>query len=384
MIKKMQLFIFIDAFGWQVLQEHPEFLKELELNQKPLKTILGYSSGCDPSIISGLTPSEHLHWSSFYYSPETCPYKWVKWLNCLPRLFTDHHRVRHQLSKFIKRIHGFTGYFQIYNVPFKYLPYFDYAEKKRLWETEGLLQGKSIFDFLQEQHCPYYVGDLDSEEQQLCKVEALMRDRSIGFAYLLFGKLDAVMHKHGTKHRDVAALLMLYDRRIKVILNTARETYEEVDLYLFSDHGMHNVNATYNLKAVIDKLNLKFGIDYVAFYDSTMARFWYLNDKSRKMILDCLSGEKNGSILSVEELQKLGVYFPDHRYGETIFLMRSSVLIVPSFMGLKPIHGMHGYHPDDPDSDAMIMSNRPLPDHLLSIKDIASLVMSQQFTSIDH
>ena len=66
--KKLSLFLFIDAFGREVRQRHPEFLKGLIQDSKKLETILGYSSACDPSIISGLTPSEHKLWS-----PSTTP-----------------------------------------------------------------------------------------------------------------------------------------------------------------------------------------------------------------------------------------------------------------------------------------------------------------------
>ena len=56
--EKLSLFIFIDAFGWEVAQRHPEFLQGLIKDSKPLETILGYSSACDPSIISGRLPAD--------------------------------------------------------------------------------------------------------------------------------------------------------------------------------------------------------------------------------------------------------------------------------------------------------------------------------------
>jgi hypothetical protein len=54
--------------------------------------------------------------------------------------------------------------------------------------------------------------------------------------------------------------------------------------------------------------------------------------------------------------------------------MNSGTIIVPSFMGLKPVKGMHGFHPEDPDSKALIMSSNKLPDDLRSIKNIAKLI----------
>lgn len=377
MKQKLSLFIFIDAFGWEILKQHPWFLQDLAVDKKKLTTIFGYSSACDPSIISGKLPEEHLMWSSFYYSPKSCPYSWVKWLRFLPNVITERSRVRHLLSRIIARIHGFTGYFQIYQVPFRYLPYFDYAEKKWMWGTKGgLLKGKTIFDHLLEKKIPFYVKPnvTVNDEQQWNEVESRVQSGSIDFAYLFLGKLDAVMHAHGTDHPLVEKTLREFDLRIRTLLSLAEQNYGEVKWYVFSDHGMHNVEETYDLKKEIDSLSLNFGKDYVALYDSTMARFWFLNQDAREKIHSLLSRNSQGRILTVNELKQFGAYFPDHMYGETIFLMNSGVLIVPSFMTRKRVAGMHGFHPDDPDSSAMILSNRKLSEELTRIEQIYHLM----------
>ena len=107
--KRLPLFLFIDAFGWEILKKHSFFLNDRIVYQKRLKTILGYSSACDPSIISGRLPNEHGHWNSFYYSPQSCPYKWLKWLRIFPECVMNHHRIRSKLSNLIKvRINYFS------------------------------------------------------------------------------------------------------------------------------------------------------------------------------------------------------------------------------------------------------------------------------------
>jgi hypothetical protein len=156
---KLSLFIFIDAFGREVFLRHPFFLQELIRDHKKIDTILGYSSACDPSIISGKLPCEHLMWSSFYYDPKGSPFKWTKALAILPDSIFRRGRVRHYLSRLIKKVLGFTGYFQLYGVPFKILPLFNYAEKKRIWEPGGLLRGETIFDELARRGIPHYVHD---------------------------------------------------------------------------------------------------------------------------------------------------------------------------------------------------------------------------------
>ena len=375
---RISLFLFIDAFGWEIKQRHPWFLKDLICDSKPLETILGYSSACDPSIISGLTPSEHKLWSSFYYDPEGCPYAWARHFRLLPAALFRPARVRRHLGKIIKKACGFTGYFQIYNVPFKDLPLFNYAEKRRIWEPGGLPAGETIFDQLSRQHIPYHVHDSDRNDPS--RLDRLMSDiqhQRIRFAYSSFGRLDALMHTVGNDHPEIEKLLRWYDGQIRVLLDTAAENYEEVSWYLFTDHGMHNVTEGYDLQADIKALNLEWNVDYTAFYDATMARFWMLNKPARASITRRLENHPKGRILSEDELKALGVWFEDGQYGDLIFLMNPGIQIIPGFMGVKPTGGAHGYHPADPDSFASLSSNRPIPESVTKIQHIHQLMLSE-------
>lgn len=375
---KLSLFIFIDAFGREVFLRHPFFLKELIRDQKKIDTILGYSSACDPSIISGKLPDEHLMWSSFYYDPKGSPFKWTKALAILPDSIFRRGRVRHYLSKLIKKVQGFTGYFQLYGVPFKFLPLFNYAEKKRIWEPSGLLRGETIFDELARRGIPHYVHDSAvSDETKLARLTADIESQRIDFAYCSLGKLDALMHAVGTQDPKVTDLIHWYDRQVRRLIATAEEHYEEVAWYVFTDHGMHDVTEGYNLIADIEKTGLRWNKDYAAFYDSTMARFWFFNEPARQTISAALTEHPKGRILSADELKNEGVWFEDGMYGEFIFLLNPGIQMVPSFMGVKQIKGLHGYHPQEADSAASICSNRELPAGLTKIHQIYHLMQKE-------
>lgn len=375
---KISLFIFIDAFGREVFLRHPFFLQDLRTDDKKLETILGYSSACDPSIISGRLPGEHLMWSSFYYDPKGSPFKWTQALAVLPDSIFRRGRVRHYLSKLIKKTMGFTGYFQLYGVPFKFLPLFNYAEKKRIWEPGGLLRGETIFDELARRGIPHYVHDSAvSDEAKLARLTADVTSQRIEFAYCSLGKLDALMHAVGTRDPKVSDLIRWYDQEVRRLIATAEQYYDEVAWYVFTDHGMHDITEGYDLIADIEQTGLRWNRDYVAFYDSTMARFWFLNDGSRQKITDVLRRHPKGRILSREELQQKGIWFEDGMYGELIFLINSGIQIVPSFMGVKQIKGMHGYDPTDADSSASICSNRKLPAGLTKIHQIYHLMRKE-------
>ncbi len=376
--KKLSLFFFVDALGWQVLTRHPFFLEGIVQEKKKLETILGYSSACDPSIITGKVPSVHGLWSSYFYSPTTSPFKNVSLLAYLPPFIRDYHKVRGRLSRWIAKKKGFTGYFQLYNFPFCYLKYFDYAEKENIFTPQGIGGIPTIFTLLTKKQIPYYLNvSADSDERKIEKLRDAIKQGEIQFAYTLLGGLDSLMHRVGTRDVKVSSLLEVFDGQIRSLVELGEEYYDEVTLHVFSDHGMHDVKEGFDLQAEIESLGLTFGTDYVAVYDSTMARFWYLHEQARKKIEQKLQSIAQGRILTDQELREFHVFFLDHKYGETIFLMHSSLLIVPSFMGKKKIAGMHGYDPRDAESFACLLSSQKIAENIQRIEQIYHVISSE-------
>jgi len=356
--KKLALFTFIDAFGWEIYQRYG-FLKDVIVDVRKLKTTFGFSSAADPSILTGRYPDEHSHWSCFYYSPKTSPFKIMKLLSLLPRPIFDRWRIRHWMSKIIAKCYGYTGYFEIYSVPFKVLPLFDYLEKRDYFVPGGIINWRM------------------SEAETLECHKKQISQGDIEFAYLYLPKLDGVMHGVGNCHPKVKEKIRWLEIEIKKVLELAKEKYTDVSFYAFSDHGMANVTGSVDLIPLIEQTGLKYGVDYVAMYDSTMARFWLLSDSAKPKITSVLEEVKEGYIVSEEELKSMHVYFPNNKFGELFFLMDPGILINPSFMGLKVIPGMHGYHPDDKDSYSFIGSNRQIPDNINSITDIRKVMEAE-------
>ncbi|RMG44471.1 MAG: hypothetical protein D6723_19305 [Acidobacteria bacterium] len=376
--KTLSLFTFIDAFGWEILQRHA-FLDDLLTTRIPLGTVFGYSSTCIPTILTGKLPREHGHLSFFYYDPQRSPFGICRLLRFLPRSLTRRGRVRRIMSRLIQRYYGYTGYFQIYNMPFEYLPLFDYSEKRDIYQPGGINGGvPTIFDVLRQQGIPFHVSDWRrSEEDNLKALTAALEEGSVRFAYLYMASMDAILHAHGTRSPLVSQKIAWYEEHLRRVIALAQKTYEDVRVYVFSDHGQADVERLCDLMKRIDSLKLRFGVDYAAVYDSTMARFWFLNDSARHQIVEVLEADPHGHILSEQQLAAYGCDFPDHRYGELFFLVDPGVLICPSFMGETPLAAMHGYDPDHKDSLAMLASNvtpDPLPQRL---DDMYALMVSE-------
>jgi len=374
---KISIVVFIDALGWEVLKGR-RFMEERLPVRRKLRSVFGFSSACIPSILTGLVPRDHRHWSFFYYSPETSPFKPLRLLGMLPSSLVDRGRVRNLISKLIKRLYSYTGYFQLYNIPFEHVDKFDYCEKSDLFVPGGMNRGQNIFDHLSRAGVPYHVSNWrDSEESNLEALKSDLNKGKIEFALLYMASMDALLHEVGKESPQVDQKLAWYEAQLEDVLRTASEHYEEVRLFICSDHGMATVHTHVDLMSKVEALGLVFGRDYTATYDSTMGRFWFHNQAARERITELLEQVPQGRILPREELKVLGCDFEGDQYGELIFLMDAGVLIVPSHMGLKPITGMHGYHPDDPDSDASLLSNVEPPNDPKAITDVFHLMRAE-------
>jgi predicted AlkP superfamily pyrophosphatase or phosphodiesterase len=374
---KISIVVFIDALGWEVLKGR-RFMEERLPVRRKLRSVFGFSSACIPSILTGLVPRDHRHWSFFYYSPETSPFKPLRLLGMLPSSLVDRGRVRNLISKLIKRLYSYTGYFQLYNIPFEHVDKFDYCEKSDLFVPGGMNRGQNIFDHLSRAGVPYHVSNWrDSEESNLEALKSDLNKGKIEFALLYMASMDALLHEVGKESPQVDQKLAWYEAQLEDVLRTASEHYEEVRLFICSDHGMATVHTHVDLMSKVEALGLVFGRDYTATYDSTMGRFWFHNQAARERITELLEQVPQGRILPREELKALGCDFEGDQYGELIFLMDAGVLIVPSHMGLKPITGMHGYHPDDPDSDASLLSNVEPPNDPKAITDVFHLMRGE-------
>ncbi len=355
---RVVLAVFVDAFGWKVLNRGP-FLDDLLRVKAPLRTLLGYSSTCDPSILTGRLPREHGHFSFYDYDPAHSPFRALAPLRRLPAAISDRARFRRLVGAAFARWRGWRGYFQLYHVPFRYLPLFDYSEKKDIYQPGGIVGGvRTFLDDFRARGVPFFLSDWRRPEaENVGRLKAALEEGRIRFAYLILGGLDGVMHRWGPDHEATARKVREYDAWLRDVVATAGRRYGEVRLHVFSDHGMTRVTGSSDLMERVTRTGLRFGVDFAAVYDSTMARFWFLRPGARERIQEVLAEESRGRVLTEQSLRAYGCDFEGHRYGEAIFLMDPGVVIHPSFMGRTMLAGMHGYDPDHEDSVAAYACN---------------------------
>lgn len=366
--------VLIDALGWEILRGR-SFLNELLTYRQSVRTVLGFSSGAIPSLLTGKHPDQHGHWNLFYYDPAGSPFAWLRALDRMPQTLLNHRITQKIIKELGRRVFHMGPQFECYVRP-SLMPYFNWVERRCIYEPGGISGARSIFDDLVTAGLPYkaYSYHHWNDEAILELAQKDVDECNAGFFFIYLCQLDAELHSFWTHPDRLGSVLDRYEERLQRIFETALRIDPDASIAVFSDHGMAPVTERIDLVKKIDELGWKMPDHYLAVYDSTMARFWYFDEGARSSIRDCLHAQTCGQILSDAELQELGVYFADRRYGESIFLLNRGYMFYRSdfHSGNWLPNGMHGYHPDDPYSDGVFLSNQQPTSPLHSIRDIHS------------
>jgi predicted AlkP superfamily pyrophosphatase or phosphodiesterase len=353
------LIICLDSFRFDYL-EQTRFLKKLaEENQYgKLETILGFS-GIGTTLLTGKMPNEHGVWTEFCHAPKTSPFKLFGLFQSLDNTILEK-SARLLASVFINGLRYLSGnnyFFKLHSIPFEIIANFDTSLKKT-WVDTHFEKFPTFFEILKKKKIPYLCFDwpvkvdnqgwsLDSltGNNDANKVNSLLKniDRAQVF-WLRLWDLDTTAHKFGTKSRQVKDELQRLDGLCEKLINTIDRNYALKFLF-WADHGMVDVKKTIDVDNKVKDLNV------LLFLDSTLARFWVKDPRTKSQLLRRLkSFKKYGHILSEKEKRFYHLNFSDNRYGDLFFLTNPGVLIFPNFYQKeKPPRAMHGYDPQYPD-----------------------------------
>jgi len=370
--------VLVDALGWDRAGAAGFLASELP-HRKPLDTILGFSAGAIPALLSGTWPSENGHWVMYHRDPARSPFHLARALAWAPRRVRESWRVRQWAKRRAARTVG--GYFDLYEIPWDELGDLDVCERANLFAPGGLGRIGTVFDDLKERRIGVRTWDWRGDESANARalVEAAAAGGGRGGPDVLFWytpAMDATMHAHGVFAPAADERLAAIQRTVEEALAAARRAGREAWCYVLSDHGMTDVRTHVDVMALVVATGLRKGVDYHAFYDSTMARFWFRSPVAEAAITRALDGLP-GRFLAREDEQRLGILFADRRYGDGIFLLDEGALLVPSYMGRAPVAAMHGYDPAVPSSRAVLLSNRPLPPALSHVVDFRAFFAAE-------
>ncbi len=366
------IFVLVDGLGWEWLKTIP-FLNDYAPYRRPLNTVFGFSAGAIPSILTGCYPEAHGRMAMFHKVPENqSPFRDFAWLCGMPRAVVENRYVRHLVEYGVKALHGFGGHFDLYAVPLRYLPMLDICEKRDIYRPGGIAGSITIFDVLEERGVPYrsYSYHQGSDFDLISMACKEMESGDASFHFLYLAQVDAFLHEHADQPAKVAELLSQYEDRLENLIATAVRRCGRAKFHLFSDHGMAPTQRTLDVQSRLARLGPRPPHAYLALLDSTMIRFWYFDCNVCEAVHEALPEGEGGRWLAEKELRAMKAYFPDHRYGEEIYLLDEGVVAEPSHMGTVAPRGMHGFSPEAPHSMASFISSEDYDSSLHSITDI--------------
>ena len=378
MSRELEVFVFIDALGWDLVSR-TGFLQDILPHRRDVEMQFGYSCSAIPTILSGTRPGENGHLSLFRYAPETSPFRSLASLRHLmkPASFWRRGRIRHWLSRLIKFLYGYTGYFQLYAVPFEKLGLMDYCEKENLFVAHGMGSIPNLHDVWAASGRKFHISDWHKSDDENLEIGIREIGQGASRLFLYTAKLDMIRHDHAKDlgAAEIRRRLDDYASAIRRIYAACELTRRPFRLTVFSDHGMTPLTKTVDLMAAVESTGLTFGRDYGACYDSTLLRVTCPDEEIRARIRKALEPfADDGHWLTEEEERQHGIWRADRAFGEMIFLVNPGIQIVPSDMGVKPLAGMHGYDPADLHSRAAILSTEPIPEYVRGVADYFKLM----------
>jgi len=368
--------IIIDALGFDITESH-QFDPPGLSKKGRVKTVFGFSQAALTSIMTGAAPQDHKLWMMYSFDQKGSPFHWLR---NMPRFVSTERRwLRRIVDYQIVRNIRVSAYYNLYDVPSRALSYLDIPARKQLFTPDSVPGCETLIDKGMKKNLPVFIRYYDIDEkvafQDLRDALAGRGGKNNEGLFLLYtAGFDSTLHRFGTQSQQTRDHLRWYEEELSKVLSAG----DDIDLFLFGDHGMCDVTSSIDLISIVEKEKLSIPDDYIPFYDSTMGRFRINSEKGKDRLESCLAELSGGRILKEEELRALGVWFDDGRFGDLIFLADPGVMIVPCFMGKKPIAGMHGYHPDASCMDSALYMNNDRTGDGISLLDIAPMILPDE------
>ena len=375
---KPVLTFFFDALKPESLQYMP-FLNSFS-QQRRMKTELGYSVTCHPTMYSGVHPNKHLQWFVWKYDPLLSPFKWARIFRYLG--IFDYLPTRYFLHKYTRMFRekntAWFGVPLLVNLPLKYWPLFNVVED-RSWDEPGYLKEfLTVFDILRHHNIDIEVVGMTQGAGDEFQQIGQHKFREIRpWTYFFLGSIDAFSHRFGQSSPETIEHMQKLDRLVETKYKEYCQLESDFDIVFFSDHGHIPVEKHVDIHKHFKQHNSNLS-RFICLVDANFARFWFRTDNERATVERILSTLEEGFVLTPEQLNEYQCNMPDNRYGDLIFYLDRPSVFTKTIWGFsRKQKSMHGYLPDYPDSDGIFISQRPLieGDHV-ELVDVLPTILS--------
>jgi hypothetical protein len=358
---KPVLTFFFDALKPESLVHMP-FLNSF-VHKRRMRSELGHSVTCHPSMYSGVHPNKHLQWFVWQYDPIGTPFKWARVFKYLGLM--DNLPARYFLHKYTRMFReentAWFGVPLLVNLPLKYWPYFNVVED-RAWDEPGYLKEyPTVFDILRQHNVDFeVVGMTKGAGDEFVQIGGHEFSEIHPWTYFFLGSIDSYSHKYGQNASETIERMRRLDQLVEARYQAYSQRVSDFDVFVFSDHGHISAEKRVDIHSIFRQHGYSLS-RFIHLIESNYARFWFRNDKERAIVERILSTIEEGFILTEEHLRRYHLEMPDNRYGDLVFYLDAPYLFTKTIWGFsRKQKSMHGYLPDYPDSDGVFLSQRPL------------------------
>lgn len=301
-------------------------------------------SGVGVSAFTGTRVNTHKVWSDCILRQSSNPPAAFKWLLRLCDKIPDD-ILSQYAGNIVRRIFRYNP--GIPNlIPVELVDFFDTKEEKRLTEEKPLKGITTLFDQLRECEVKYLTTGLYESifERWIIRKALKALTKDYRFVLLKLGSLDRLGHKYGPESKEVQRKLREVDTIVRQVVERGIESGERVHFVIFSDHGMTPIKGHVDLMNMLERLPVKVRQDYIVFLNSTVASFWFNNERAKELIVEELETIEEGIILDNTKLKELEIDEIGYEYGDLLFALKAGNVFFPDFYRKrKPPKGMHGY-----------------------------------------
>lgn len=375
--------VLVDAFRHDYLA--PELAPRLSAlasrgSVSRLRPILGYSDAIRATVFTGAYPDEHGYWMEYCYRPESAPMRRLAGLRGLDRLPVDvvKRAIKWGLSHTtVQRIGAQDGYahLSMRHFPFRSLTEFDWTLRHSM-SDDGALGMPTLFDRLTQAGVPWSYLDAarDGVRGVLSGIDELPTDT--GFAFVYLHQIDMASHLLGVEGGLFRRVVRRTDKLAGEVVDRLQARLGDVNLVVFSDHGMSQVKRTVAYPELW--VHPGFPERFCFALDATMVRLWFhdADQDLRARVRASVQAGAPGRWLDEEELSGLHLRFEHRLYGDEVFLLDPGVAIFPNFHSMLNPRAMHAYHPDDADQQGIFIAPAVEPAHptvdLVDVHDLCA------------
>jgi len=314
----------------------------------------------DAAYFSGLNPEECDGGTQFWRNPNEKVFRFIP-------LFKLFHHIpsrwwRKNLRKAIRLVAQLTAHDPLTRklapcneIPLEILPQFSFPMKMNACDA-GFTKTPTVFDVVRDSGGNFFYHGHPTFKVRIDNVVDRYINSEEGsndLAFLFIADLDGIGHRFGPDSKERKAALRRVDTGLQKIYETAKQRYSQVDILIFGDHGMADVNKHIDIGEVLKSAALDMDEDCY-FLDSTLARFWVTDSHRKARLLAQLEGLEGGHVLSDLEIETLRIRHPHNYFGDIIFAVDDHAIIHPSFYNLREdtVKGMHGYLPGCRDNES--------------------------------